>query len=209
MCHYKTSCCCNVGLGSMIIATISFTLSAIPFVSSIVGVIQLDPLDVDVKPILNIIQFDVQDIRPYLIPSLWAIMASSLVCMLLDALLLYGIVKKSPRCFLPWLIIGMICFVIFTIGSLIYCFGQFFMPELVVDPLVVSVPWLVALQILILVVLNVLFYYSWDVVRAAYKQMNEENKGYLQKPYFDHNAYPINVGAYQKPMNAPPLYYQA
>ena len=77
------------------------------------------------------------------------------------------------------------------------------------DPLVVSVPWLVALQILILVVLNVLFYYSWDVVRAAYKQMNEENKGYLQKPYFDHNAYPINVGAYQKPMNAPPLYYQA
>jgi len=192
----------------MIIATTGFILSAIPFVSSIFGLIQVDPDNVDIKPILNglnIIQFDVQDIRPYLIPSIWAIMASSLVCMLLDASLLYGIIKKRPGYLLPWLIIGIICFVLFTIGSLIYCFGHFFMPQLVE-----SMPWLVALQALILVVLNVLFYYSWDVVRATYKQMSEENKtGYLQKPYFDHNAYPVNVGAYQKPMNAPPMYYQA
>ena len=51
--------------------------------------------------------------------------------------------------------------------------------------------------------INAIFYYIWDVVKSAYKQIKDEN---IANSYPD--AYPMNVVTYQKP-TTPLMYNQA
>ena len=54
-------------------------------------------------------------------------------------------------------------------------------------------------------VINAINYWIWDVVKSAYKQIEDEN---IANSYPDPNAYPMNVVTeHQKP--TAPMYYQA
>merc|ERR1711971_1109713 len=112
----------------------------------------------------------------------------SVVWMIPDACLLYGISKKKPGFMMVWLVVKMILLVLWTILSVLILMslgdellgpqnrgqgGAFFL----------------LIYVIILAVLNALGYYLWDIVKSAYKQIKEENENVQPAGIYMMNTY--------------------
>jgi len=112
----------------------------------------------------------------------------SVVWMIPDACLFYGISKKKPGFMMVWLVIKMILLVLWTILSvliIIWSLGDYYVfgsgPQ--------NRYYFTVIYVIILAVLNALGYYLWDIVKSAYKQIKEENENVQPAGNYRMNTY--------------------
>merc|ERR1711971_428495 len=118
----------------------------------------------------------------------------SVVWMIPDACLLYGISKKKPGFMMVWLVIKMILLVLWTILSVLITIVLFLGDELIFGSgryqnLSHGDVILIVIYAIILAVLNALGYYLWDIVKSAYKQIKEENENVQPAGNYMMNTY--------------------
>merc|ERR1711971_1066381 len=115
----------------------------------------------------------------------------SVVWMIPDACLLYGISKKKPGFMMVWLVVKMILLVLWTILSVLIIIVLSVADELIFgsgryqNHFVI----LIVIYAIILAVLNALGYYLWDIVKSAYKQIKEENENVQPAGNYRMNTY--------------------
>merc|ERR1711971_1214632 len=131
---------------------------------------------------------------PYADGILLVSIVISVVWMIPDACLLYGISKKKPGFMMVWLVVKMILLVLWTILSVLIIIFLSVADELIfgsgryqnlsqVDVI------LIVIYAIILAVLNALGYYLWDIVKSAYKQIKEENENVQPAGNYRMNTY--------------------
>merc|ERR1711971_1325100 len=118
----------------------------------------------------------------------------SVVWMIPDACLLYGILKKKPGFMMVWLVIKMILLVLWTILSVLIIIFLSVADELIFGSgryqnLSHGDVILIVIYAIILAVLNALGYYLWDIVKSAYKQIKEENENVQPAGNYRMNTY--------------------
>jgi len=118
----------------------------------------------------------------------------SVVWMIPDACLLYGILKKKPGFMMVWLVIKMILLVLWTILSVLIIIFLSVADELIFGSgryqnLSQGDVILIVIYAIILAVLNALGYYLWDIVKSAYKQIKEENENVQPAGNYRMNTY--------------------
>jgi len=117
----------------------------------------------------------------------------SVVWMIPDACLLYGISKKKPGFMMVWLVIKMILLVLWTILSVFIIIGLSVGSELVSNHFGSGhrqgFGILIVIYAIILAVINALGYYLWDIVKSAYKQIKEENENVQPAGNYMMNTY--------------------
>jgi len=120
MCTYKKfcCCCCNVVTCAKWIAILSLIAGAINLISGLLSIIAGGSIVVTYigifaeNPVFEGI-FSIVGLYPFL----WISVILTLVWMIPDALMLYGINKTKPGFMMPWLVLKMILLVVFTIWS--------------------------------------------------------------------------------------------
>lgn len=196
MCTYKKfcCCCCNVVTCAKVIAILSLIAGAINLISGLLSIIGVGRIVVTYIRIFAgnpVFEGIFSNIGLY--PFLWISVILTLVWMIPDALLLYGINKTKPGFMMPWLVLKMILLVLCTILSvavvILGAVGIELVNQLQRSSFDQNRQQIENLQILqgvatimvvvwavVLTLANALGYYLWDIVKSAYKQIKEENE---------------------------------
>merc|ERR1711971_531850 len=173
-------CCCNVVTCSKVFAIIGLIGGIL---NVIFGFLSLAGTAAIFDQLLYTI--------PYADGILLVSIVISVVWMIPDACLLYGISKKKPGFMMVWLVVKMILLVLWTILSVLIIIVLSVADELIFgsgryqNHFVI----LIVIYAIILAVLNALGYYLWDIVKSAYKQIKEENENVQPAGNYRMNTY--------------------
>merc|ERR1711971_645809 len=194
-------CCCNVVTCSKVFAIIGLIGGIL---NVIFGFLSLAGTAAIFDQLLYTI--------PYADGILLVSIVISVVWMIPDACLLYGISKKKPGFMMVWLVVKMILLVLWTILSVLIIIVLSLGDELIIgsghqnriqahsnhycDNIRKKYInndncdyFFMVIYIIILAVLNALGYYLWDIVKSAYKQIKEENENVQAAGNYMMNTY--------------------
>merc|ERR1712241_359360 len=173
-------CCCNIVRGALILAVFELIFYALVLLCA------LTPLSINYFK-HSYYYDDIDEEFKVRLPTAGLIYIISIILnvifLITTALKLYGLVKRRPGYILPWMVINMICLVLSIIAIVcilvLFCIAYLDFNEFM-DSIgdldffesmesigVVFIPYGLAFAF---------FFYIWDVVKSAYKQIKEENE---------------------------------
>jgi len=162
-------CCCNIVRAAKILAVFELIFGALALMVALAFIPYLDKYfkgdydhygDNEYKRVLAEV---VSIITSIVVEALFII---------ITALKLYGLIKRRPGYILPWLIFNMICLVLSIIATvcILVFFGflvEFYERNSFGVVFIAAIPYALGFAF---------FFYIWDVVKSAYKQIKEENE---------------------------------
>jgi len=135
------------------------------------------------------------------IPTMTIFILVTLLVLICNLLMFCGTLKKKPGLIIPWLVTMLILNILFSIYTVAVILiranilgpspGSLLSLEIVSR--FVYPPASVSYILIVSVVINVINYWIWDVVKSAYKQIKDENTANSFP-----NAYAMNVVTDQK-----------
>jgi len=162
-------CCCNIVRAAKILAVFELIFGALALMVALAFFPYLD----------KYFKGDYDDQNYEHLPNIVSIITTIVVealFIITTALKLYGLKKRRPGYILPWLIFNMICLVLSIIATIciLVSFGIFMeFYERNSIGMVIGVVFIAAIAYGLAFAF---FFYIWDVVKSAYKQIKEENE---------------------------------